>query len=307
MPSRSQHRSNPDKEEPFVDLEKVIHEAAWKTIVMPRNFCGFQRPFKRIGRNLMVPWTYLQDETSAKLHVDRRTEKKVTLFETTFNNYGSKDQQFDFQVERCTESSLEMSVQSGVTIGRNMKCSFSITAPGSPVKMSGILGKEMKWDNNVTEKFSRNERLTWGVNAPVIVKRGKRAIVRLSVVQEEIEGDLTITTKSTIISRNNKLPVYALTRKDNKLVACANVGVNSICKRDDLHLLINDKNGQSFHYVSHAKLKSTYCIRQEVSIDFDDAIAETPPQMGTMSRSLPTLLYNHGKRESRVEPLENEQ
>ena len=296
MLSRFQHRSNPDRQEPFVDLEKLIHEAAWKTMVMPRNFCGFQRPCKRFGRKLQVLWTNIQDETSAKLNVVRRTEKRVTLFETTFYNHSSKDQQFDFQAERCTESSLEMSVQSGVTIGRNMKCSFSITAPGSPVQMTGMLGKEMKWDNNVTEKFSQNERLTWGVNAPVIVKRGKRAIVRLSVVQEEIEGDLTITTKSTIISKNNKLPVYALTGKDNKLVACANVGVNSICKRDDLHLLINDKNGQSFHYVSHAKLKSKYCIRQEVSIDFEDAIAETPPQMGTMYRSLPTLLHNHGTR-----------
>ena len=274
MLSRGQQHPNPNEEEPFVDLEELIHKAAWKTILMPRNFCCFQRPCKQAGRKLMVLWNALETTTTAELHDVHTMSTKMILYETAFDNRNSEDQVFNFQAERCTESNLEMSVQSGVTIGQNMKCSFSITIPGSPVQMGGTLGKDIKWDNKVTEKYNQNEKLTWGVNAPVTVKSGKRAIVRLSVIQEQIEGDLTIRTTASIISKNNKLPVYAVTGKDNKLVACANVGVNTICKQDNLHLIKDDD--KSFHYESHARFKSKYCIRQHVSIDLEDVCPETP-------------------------------
>ena len=258
----------------FVDLEKLIHKAAWDTIQMPKNWCGFERPCKRIGRKLVIHWNAIQESTTAELteHNEPNT-KTVTLFETQFNNESTEDQTFEFQVQKYTESTMEISVQSGVTIGKNMKCSFSIKPPALSIDLTGVLGKEIKLEKQVTDKYNRGDKLMWGVNAPVKVPGGKRATVSLQVDEVEVEGDLVITTD--IKTKDKTLPVYAVSKKDDKVVACANVGVKSITKLNPLSL--SEDSDYSFHYESHAKLKVKHCIGQKVCVKFENISKPSQP------------------------------
>ena len=165
---------------------------------------------------MIVCWDALEFYNTAKLKIIKERNRKLTLFETTFKNLSPGKQSFNFQAERSTESSLEMSVQSGVTIGQNMKFSMSVKAPG--FKMAGILGEQIEWKHNLTETYKKNEKLTWSVNTPVILETGQCARVTLSVVQQEITGVLTIRTKATIVRQNGLLPVYLVSGKDNGVV-----------------------------------------------------------------------------------------
>ena len=264
-------------------------------MVMNTNRFGFTRPFKRIGRKLEIHWNALQNNTTGELNNPQQVDRgKVTLFETQFENKSPEDQTFDFKVERSTETTLEISVQKGVTIGKNMKCSFSIK-PASQIQIGGELGKDVKLEEKATDKYHRSDRLMWGVNAPVKVTSGKRATVSLHVDEVETEGDLTISTIATILTDSKKIPVYAISKKDNKVVGLAHVGVNELCSLDKQRFTELD-DAKSFCYKSHAKLKSKHSVRQKVSVKFEDLT--TLPQLGPTDRPSNMVPANEGASES---------
>ena len=259
------------------DLKKIIHEAAyeaaWESALLPTPCFGWERPCRKMGRELMFSWNALEINSKAELEITDRKEQPLTLFETTFTNSNLKTEIFNFEAERSTESSMEMSVKSGVTIGRAMKFAISLKAPCTPMRVAGILGGEVKWAESATEKYTKSQCLSWGVKTPVTLKNGHGARVTLSVIQEEIMGVLTIETTVTIVGKEGKLPVYVVTEKNKKKIASTLLGINGIYENATKHPDLKDNpdlikiDYKSLRLKSRANVRSVFCVKQNVNVE----------------------------------------
>lgn len=192
---------------PVVDLEELIHDAAWKGLRMP-SVCGCRKnPCKKTGLYLKVDWTQMDRRDtvqSFQLAPGDVILRPVQLYRTQFRNFSGERQVFTFHAERQTQSSLEMTVQEGISVSGNFNLNFSLPSPdmssgetsgcgdSENFKMTSVLGGQVLWNKTVTDKFTKTETLKWGVDSAVSLDHGKRALASLSVLEAKLDGAIRI-------------------------------------------------------------------------------------------------------------------
>ena len=263
------------RKDPVVDLEHIIHEAAWKALEMP-SLCGCrQKPCKRKGLKLKINWGALERRDvveSFDLIPNDVAIKPIQLYRTQFRNYSGHDQIFTFHAHRSTESSLEMTVQEGVSIGGQVNLAFGLPgseipgggADGETMKAGGLLGGQVNWHHTVAESYRKTETLSWGVDSAVTLKAGERALASLSVLEAKLAGRLKIRTDAYIALRGG-LPVYAVTEKDEEVVAAVDLAANSICRGQSRFEEVGTDN-RSFSYTTEALVKAVYGMEQVATV-----------------------------------------
>jgi len=262
---------------PVIDLGHVIEEAAWKSLRVP-SCCGCRtHPCKRKGLYLQIDWNYLDrtDEVeSFELVPSEASLRPVQLYRTQFKNFSGGPQNFTFRTERQTTSSMELTVQEGISVMGKFDLSFSLPSPSAPggggagdsFKLtSALLGGQVQWNKSVTDKFTKTETLKWGVDSAVNLQDGQRALATLEVVEAKLIGMLRLRTHAHISHETSLLPVDVLTKNGDEVIATVDLAANSICKASggDIELSADKK---SFTYVTTVMVKAVYGVEQVASV-----------------------------------------
>ena len=265
----------PWRKGPVVDLEHAIHEAAWEAMEVP-SLCGCrQKPCKRKGLKLQVHWPALERcDVVESFDVIRNDEpiKMIQLYRTQFRNQSAHDQVFNFHVQRSTESSLEMTVLEGVSIGGQVNMAFGLPgteipgggADGETMKAGGLLGGQINWNRQVTDAYRKTETVAWGVDSAVTLKAGERALASLSVLEAKLAYRLRIRTDAEIIL-DAGLPVYAVREKDDEVVASVELVANSICRQHPRFKEVGTEN-TAFTYTTEVLVKAVQGMEQIVAV-----------------------------------------
>jgi len=256
---------------PIIDLGHVIEEAAWKGLRVP-SCCGCRsHPCKRKGLYLKIDWNYLDRTdvvTSFDLVPSEAGLRPVQLYRTQFKNFSGSSQDFAFKSERQTTSSMELTVQQGISIMGKFDLNFALPAPtgGEGFKLtSALLGGQVQWNKQVSEKFSKTETVKWGVDSAVNLLHGQRALATLEVVEAKLIGILKVRTHATISHETSLLPVDVLTKNGDEVIATVDLAPNSICKLGGGALILSDDK-KSFYYDTTVVCKAVYGVEQVASV-----------------------------------------
>ena len=260
---------------PVIDLEKVIHKAAWKALKIP-SLCGCKhRPCKQKGLYLKVDWNYLEQHDVVEdfqLVPGEVSIRPVQLYRTQFRNFSGGEQVFTFNAERQTVSTIEMTVQEGISVGGNVNLNFALPTPSVPgpcgaeekFSLTSALGAQVTWNKNVTDRYSKSETLKWNVNSAVNLQAGQRALASLSILEAKMKGNIILRTDVSILSESGLVPVDVLTKKGDEVIATVDLAANSICKGNEAFTVGKDK--RSFSYNTTVICKAVYGIEQIATV-----------------------------------------
>ena len=290
------------RQPPIVDLDKVIHKAAWKQLEI-RGPCGPKNRFcKKKGLYLKTDWSFLSREDKVESYdlVPGQVDiKPIQLYRTQFRNFSGDKQVFTFRAERQTVSNMEMTVQQGISIGGQFNFNFSLLTPEIPAgvggsdgppdaehfKMTALAGTQITWNKSVTDKFSKSETLKWGVDSAVTLADGQRALASLSVLEATLTGIIKIRTDFKLTDDRGLVPVDVMSYDGDELVGVTEVAADAICQGlEDCHL---SDDGFSFSVPSKIQCKAMYGVEQVAAVRLLQ-----PGEEEGMALEGPVLLHN---------------
>ena len=203
----------------------------------------------------------------------------VQLYRTQFRNFSGDKQVFTFRAERQTVSTMEMTVQQGISIGGNLNFSFSLPTPEIPASIKGckgppnpehfkmtsaLAGAQVTWNKSVTDKFSKSETLKWGVDSAVTLADGQRALASLSVLEATLVGIIKIRTDFKLTNESGLVVVDAMSYDGDELVGMAEISADTICQGLEDWDLSDD--GFSFSVHSKIQCKAVYGVEQVAAV-----------------------------------------
>lgn len=285
---------------PVVDLEGIVFQAAWKGLRVP-SCCGCRKnPCKKKGLYLKADWNFMQHRDtvhSFDLVPGDVSIRPVQLYKTEFRNFSGEEQTFTFHAQRQTESQMEMTVTEGVSIGGNFEMNFSLPEPpvtcakdaggdeGGKFGLAGaMVGGEIVWNKEVTDRYQKTETMNWGVDSAVKLDHGKRALASLSVLEAKLNGTIRVRTEVKFTADSGLLPVDVITKKGKEVIATVEVSAKSICKANKDFELGADK--RSFTYYTTISCKAVYGVEQVATVQLlgpgegADMIMEAPALRG---------------------------
>ena len=270
------------RQPPIVDLDKVIHKAAWKRLDI-RGPCGPKNRFcKQKGLYLKTDWSFLSRKDvveSFDLVPDQVAIQPVQLYRTQFRNFSGDKQVFTFRAERQTVSNMEMTVQQGISIGGNLNFNFSLPTPDIPAGVGGcegpvnpdhfkmtsaLAGAQVTWNKSVTDKFSKSETLKWGVDSAVTLANGQRALASLSVLEATLVGIIKIRSDFKLTDGSGLVPVDVMSYDGDELVGMTEITAATICRGLEDWDLSDD--GFSFSVRSTIQCKAVYGVEQVAAV-----------------------------------------
>jgi len=116
--------------------------------------------------------------------------KASILFETTFTNNTSGDQEYTMRTEKTTKSSCSTNIETGYTKGVDM-C-ITLKTPCEIFEANAGFHREMSLTNATGETIE--EEITWGVESHINVKKGHIANAMLIVNEKKYDGTFTVTS-----------------------------------------------------------------------------------------------------------------
>lgn len=261
----------PQKVQPkILDLDDLIKESVWDDVDYQVSCCADNQKCKRKNLELKVDWRYMSREDKV-VHfsvrpdlTDNDPQKNIVLFETMFENKSEEPQQFTFKTSRQTTSNFEINVQEGLSIGGNFDFKFSLGKPeGLPCKggeeneASSTVGGHVTWTGTKSEKLTKGETLTWGVDSQVTVPKETTVVASLGLREVHYVADLEIETTVTVTSASQLIPVDVHRKKDNELIEILDVSCKELCKDNDC-LIYDKQHPNSFKYKTTAVCAAVY-------------------------------------------------
>ncbi len=279
--SRDPFASMEKREPPIVDLDKVISDWVWENLDIPALCCCRPDRCKKKGLQLKIDWSVIDREdvvqkfTILPDHVS--PPKAVQLFRTKFHNNSGQPQVFTFKTQRQTQTSVEMSVQQGLSIGGRFQMAFPLVKPSLPenaataasmdpddFQLTSSLGGHITWNVNVGEKMTKQETMTWGVDSQVQLNDGERAVATLKVMEAKLVGLLTLKTIIKVTSYTKKIPVDVIDKKTGEIVATVDLSCKCLCdSRDDFELMADRS---SFCFTTIMTCKTVYGVEQVAAV-----------------------------------------
>ncbi|KAH9581831.1 hypothetical protein MS3_00008848 [Schistosoma haematobium] len=144
-----------------------------------------QKKYDPIELILRILWDDIHVNNEKPEYYDNnriKLPKSNILFSTTFKNNTDSEQEYNFHTERCTRSIIEIEIQKGVIITKEL--SLKLALPNSIMEANAGFKHEISIGSSTRQ--STEEELAWGVDTRITVPPRHSAFAEVKIEEEEM-------------------------------------------------------------------------------------------------------------------------